>query len=72
MAIDLQGGDVVRLRQGDFEQVTRYATDPVTLARSLVRDGADWLHGCRASPGAHDAPPTNGSAFGWLTYDGFI
>jgi phosphoribosylformimino-5-aminoimidazole carboxamide ribotide isomerase len=43
-AIDLLGGQPVRLRQGDFEQVTRFADDAVTLARRLEAGGAEWLH----------------------------
>jgi phosphoribosylformimino-5-aminoimidazole carboxamide ribotide isomerase len=43
-AIDLRGGQVVRLRQGDFDQETTYGTDPVAVARALVDKGAPWLH----------------------------
>src|SRR6202165_664453 len=43
-AIDLLGGRPVRLRQGDFNQVTRFGDDAVALARRLVADGAEWLH----------------------------
>lgn len=43
-AIDLRGGRVVRLRQGDFEQETTYDTDPVAVARAFAADGAAWLH----------------------------
>jgi phosphoribosylformimino-5-aminoimidazole carboxamide ribotide isomerase len=43
-AIDLRGGRVVRLRQGDFEQETRYGDDPVAVARRWVREGASRLH----------------------------
>ena len=43
-AIDLLGGQPVRLRQGDFEQVTRFADDAVTLARRFQAGGAEWLH----------------------------
>ncbi len=34
-AIDLLGGDVVRLRQGDYGAVTRYDLDPVAYAEAL-------------------------------------
>src|SRR5512141_3026350 len=43
-AIDLQGGRVVRLRQGDFEQETAYSEDPVGVARAFVEAGANWIH----------------------------
>lgn len=43
-AIDLLGGRPVRLRQGDFEQVTRFDDDAVALARRFEAAGALWLH----------------------------
>jgi len=43
-AIDLLDGQPVRLRQGDFDQVTRFRDDPVTLARRFEAGGAEWLH----------------------------
>ncbi|HLS41371.1 MAG TPA: 1-(5-phosphoribosyl)-5-[(5-phosphoribosylamino)methylideneamino]imidazole-4-carboxamide isomerase [Ornithinicoccus sp.] len=43
-AIDVRDGKVVRLRQGDYEQETRYADDPVAVAQSYARGGARWLH----------------------------
>jgi phosphoribosylformimino-5-aminoimidazole carboxamide ribotide isomerase len=43
-AIDLVGGRVVRLRQGDFERMDVYSDDPVRLAKSFVEAGARWLH----------------------------
>jgi phosphoribosylformimino-5-aminoimidazole carboxamide ribotide isomerase len=43
-AIDLMSGACVRLRQGDYERVTRYADDPVALARGYEAAGADALH----------------------------
>lgn len=43
-AIDVREGRVVRLRQGDYAQETRYADDPLTLAKRYAADGADWLH----------------------------
>lgn len=57
-AIDVRGGRVVRLRQGDFDQETVYADDPVVTARELVDAGAPWLHvvdldGARTGRAAH-------------------
>src|SRR5262245_18577286 len=43
-AIDLRGGQVVRLRQGDFARETAYSADPVTVARAFVDSGATWIH----------------------------
>jgi phosphoribosylformimino-5-aminoimidazole carboxamide ribotide isomerase len=43
-AIDVRGGRVVRLRQGDYAQETRYATDPLALALEYADAGARWLH----------------------------
>lgn len=43
-AIDVREGRVVRLRQGDYAQETRYADDPVTLAKRYADAGAEWLH----------------------------
>jgi phosphoribosylformimino-5-aminoimidazole carboxamide ribotide isomerase len=43
-AIDLRGGRVVRLRQGDFTRETAYSDDPIGVARSFSDAGANWLH----------------------------
>ncbi|RDS85957.1 1-(5-phosphoribosyl)-5-[(5-phosphoribosylamino)methylideneamino]imidazole-4-carboxamide isomerase [Dyella psychrodurans] len=43
-AIDLRGGQVVRLRQGDYAQETRYAPHPEEVARRYADAGARWLH----------------------------
>lgn len=43
-AIDLRGGRVVRLRQGDYTRETVFADDPVELARGYADEGAQWLH----------------------------
>ena len=43
-AIDLRGGQVVRLRQGDYAQETRYAQDPQEIAGRYADAGARWLH----------------------------
>jgi phosphoribosylformimino-5-aminoimidazole carboxamide ribotide isomerase len=43
-AIDLRGGQVVRLKQGDYAQQTRYAVEPCGLARRYADAGARWLH----------------------------
>lgn len=43
-AIDLREGKVVRLVQGDYEQQTIYADDPVAQAKQFEHAGATWLH----------------------------
>ncbi|MEM6457958.1 MAG: 1-(5-phosphoribosyl)-5-[(5-phosphoribosylamino)methylideneamino]imidazole-4-carboxamide isomerase [Planctomycetota bacterium] len=43
-AIDLRGGRVVRLRQGDYDQQTTYGDDPVAQAKAFEDAGATWLH----------------------------
>ena len=43
-AIDLRGGRVVRLRQGDYGDETVYGDDPVAVASGFVEDGAEWIH----------------------------
>ncbi len=43
-AIDLLGGTVVRLAQGDYDRVTDYGDDPLAVARAWVQQGATRLH----------------------------
>lgn len=43
-AIDLRGGKVVRLVQGDPTQQVVYGTDPPVTARRWLDAGASWLH----------------------------
>lgn len=43
-AIDIRGGRVVRLRQGDYADETVYGDDPVAVARSFADAGATWIH----------------------------
>jgi phosphoribosylformimino-5-aminoimidazole carboxamide ribotide isomerase len=43
-AIDLEGGRVVRLAQGDFTRETIYEGDPVAVAGAFADAGATWLH----------------------------
>jgi len=43
-AIDLRGGRVVRLLQGDYSRETTYGDDPVAIARSFADAGATWVH----------------------------
>ncbi|MDQ6784399.1 MAG: HisA/HisF-related TIM barrel protein [Actinomycetota bacterium] len=43
-AIDLRGGQCVRLVEGDFGRETIYHGDPLALARSFAAGGAPWIH----------------------------
>lgn len=43
-AIDVRGGRVVRLRQGDYAQETCYDEAPLALASRYATQGAQWLH----------------------------
>ncbi|MFK7918263.1 MAG: HisA/HisF-related TIM barrel protein [Ilumatobacter sp.] len=43
-AIDLRGGQVVRLRQGDYADETVYGDDPVAVASGFVEAGSRWIH----------------------------
>lgn len=43
-AIDLMGGQAVRLRQGRAEEKTVYSDDPAAVAREWEARGGDWLH----------------------------
>lgn len=43
-AIDVRDGRVVRLRQGDYGQETRYDEEPLALAQRYATQGAQWLH----------------------------
>ncbi|MEK6259476.1 MAG: 1-(5-phosphoribosyl)-5-[(5-phosphoribosylamino)methylideneamino]imidazole-4-carboxamide isomerase [Planctomycetota bacterium] len=43
-AIDLRGGQCVRLRQGDYAQETVFSNDPAEMARRWAGDGATRLH----------------------------
>lgn len=57
-AIDLRGGRVVRLRQGDFARETVYVDDPAVVGEAFAAAGARWLHvvdldGARTGVPAH-------------------
>ena len=43
-AIDMYGGKAVRLYRGDYEQMTVYSDDPVSVARDFVAAGAEQIH----------------------------
>lgn len=43
-ALDIRERRVVRLRQGDYAQETRYGDDPLPRAQAFARQGAQWMH----------------------------
>ena len=43
-AVDIKGGQCVRLAQGDFNRVTVYAENPVDMARLWAGKGAERIH----------------------------
>jgi phosphoribosylformimino-5-aminoimidazole carboxamide ribotide isomerase len=57
-AVDIREGRAVRLRQGDFDDETVYADDPLEAARSFVEAGARFLHVVDLD-GAREGRPVN-------------
>lgn len=43
-AIDVLDGKVVRLRQGDYDRVSEYGDDPVSVAEQFISEGATLVH----------------------------
>jgi phosphoribosylformimino-5-aminoimidazole carboxamide ribotide isomerase len=43
-AIDILGGNAVRLVKGDFDAKKVYDENPLSAARAFVEEGAKWLH----------------------------
>ena len=43
-SIDLRGGKVVRLKQGDYQRQVNYDVDPFQTARAFSEAGAHWMH----------------------------
>jgi phosphoribosylformimino-5-aminoimidazole carboxamide ribotide isomerase len=60
-AIDLLGGRVVQLRQGDYGSATDYGGDPAAVAASFVEQGARWIHVVDLD-GARTGEPVNRAA----------
>lgn len=60
-AIDLLDGQVVRLKQGKYNDVTEYDIDPVSLARQYEEAGASRIHIVDLN-GAREGKPVNHDA----------
>ena len=70
-AIDLKGGRVVRLTQGDYGRVTQYAVEPEEAARSFVEAGAKYVHIVDLD-GAKDGTTANLSTVARVLRDGCL
>lgn len=57
-AIDIRGGQAVRLTKGDYERETAYDADPVEAARRWAGGGAEFLHVVDLD-GAREGAPRN-------------
>jgi phosphoribosylformimino-5-aminoimidazole carboxamide ribotide isomerase len=57
-AIDIRGGQAVRLLKGDYEQETSYDADPVEAALRWAGEGAEFLHVVDLD-GAREGAPRN-------------
>ena len=57
-AIDLKGGEVVRLTQGDYDRVEIYSSSPAKIAADFLEQGAKNLHVVDLD-GARDGELTN-------------
>jgi phosphoribosylformimino-5-aminoimidazole carboxamide ribotide isomerase len=61
-AIDLRGGQVVRLRTGDPAQQTIYSISPEQAAQEWCSQGAKWLHVVNLDGAFGEASQTNWQA----------
>ncbi len=43
-AIDIKNGKCVRLRQGNFDDMTVYNDNPVEVAKEWIKNGASYIH----------------------------
>jgi phosphoribosylformimino-5-aminoimidazole carboxamide ribotide isomerase len=60
-AIDLKGGQVVRLARGEMDRATVYSADPAAQARAFAEAGFAWLHVVDLD-GAFAGQPANAEA----------
>tara|TARA_B100001123_G_scaffold425740_1_gene538998 strand:+ start:2252 stop:2992 length:741 start_codon:yes stop_codon:yes gene_type:complete len=57
-AIDIRGGQAVRLSQGDFSREIKYYKNPLEASRHWIESGAKWLHVIDLD-GARSGSPVN-------------
>ena len=60
-AIDVRGGQCVRLQQGDYGRETVFGADPAAMAQRWVSEGAKYLHIVDLD-GAKEGRPINGDS----------
>jgi phosphoribosylformimino-5-aminoimidazole carboxamide ribotide isomerase len=60
-AIDLKGGDCVRLKRGEMDSATVFNADPAAQARTFESAGFEWLH-CVDLNGAFEGRSVNADA----------
>lgn len=68
-AIDLRGGKVVRLCEGDYDRMTVYGDDPLAVCKSFKTAGAKYLHVVDLD-GAKDGTTANFEVIKTLVRDG--
>ncbi len=68
-SIDLRGGKVVRLKQGDYARQINYDVDPLDVARAYADAGAGWLHIVDLD-GAQQGRPAQTELIGRIIRDG--
>jgi phosphoribosylformimino-5-aminoimidazole carboxamide ribotide isomerase len=61
-AVDLRGGQVVRLKEGDLLRQTNYSNDPAATAERWLSAGAAWLHVVNLDGAFDQADSANRSA----------
>lgn len=57
-AVDIKGGECVRLRQGKAEESTVFSSSPLEMAKLWAGQGSKWLHIIDLD-GAFDGKPVN-------------
>jgi len=70
-AIDIRGGQCVRLRQGDYAQETVFGAEPAAMARRWVAEGAEFLHIVDLD-GAREGRPVNGDSIKQIVQAGRV
>jgi phosphoribosylformimino-5-aminoimidazole carboxamide ribotide isomerase len=64
-SIDLRGGKVVRLQQGDYARQLDYDVDPLKVAESFREAGAQWMHVVDLD-GAKEGRPVQSELIKWI------
>jgi phosphoribosylformimino-5-aminoimidazole carboxamide ribotide isomerase len=64
-SIDLRGGNVVRLQQGDYSRQLDYNVDPLKAAESFAAAGAEWMHVVDLD-GAKEGRPVQSELIKWI------